>query len=70
MAGINIKELTGKDQRSTEIETGSERSFILKLLNYDIKFFGKSYSDKKKEKFWGGAGGGSRKTVRAGKRRY
>jgi len=28
------------------------------------------YSDKKKEKFWGGAGGGSRKTVRAGKRRY
>jgi ATP-dependent RNA helicase DeaD len=28
------------------------------------------YSDKKKEKFWGGAGGGSRKTVRAGKKRY
>jgi ATP-dependent RNA helicase DeaD len=28
------------------------------------------YSEKKKEKFWGGAGGGSRKTVRTGKRRY
>ena len=50
MAGINIKELTAQNQSSGETHSGP--SFISQILNYDIKLFGKSFSDKKKEKFY------------------
>ena len=52
MAGINIKELTAQDQTTFREKTRPGSSPISQILNYDIKIFGKSFSDKKKEKFY------------------
>lgn len=52
MAGINIKELTAQNQTSSSEKAHLDSSFISQILNYDIKLFGKSFSDKKKEKFY------------------
>jgi type IV pilus assembly protein PilC len=52
MAGINIKELTAQSQIVSGEKSNPGPSFISQILNYDIKLFGKSFSDKKKEKFY------------------